>query len=153
MRACVPCARPRAQGAQPHLPPGKPRIDKVRYVGYLLPMPPRSTSARIFRALGDERRLQMLEYVARNELDDQPADGICSCHIQAHVGLAQPTVSHHMKLLVDAGLITGQKRGKWVYYRLNPEGFAIAESTVRAYAAAARSNQRRRPASRAAAAS
>ena len=91
-------------------------------------------SAAIFRALGDEHRLEMLLFVASGDApggDDGP--GICSCHIQAHVGLAQPTVSHHMKLLVQAGLVTGEKRGKWVYYRLNREGFAIAQKVARGF--------------------
>jgi ArsR family transcriptional regulator, arsenate/arsenite/antimonite-responsive transcriptional repressor len=90
--------------------------------------------AVVFSALGDEHRLEMLEYVATGELRDEPAGpGICSCHIQAEIGLSQPTVSHHMKLLSDARLVVGEKRGKWVYYRLNPEGFALIEQIAGRY--------------------
>jgi ArsR family transcriptional regulator, arsenate/arsenite/antimonite-responsive transcriptional repressor len=90
--------------------------------------------ADVFRALGDDHRLEMLDYVATGERENEPeGPGICSCHIQAHVGLAQPTVSHHMKMLVEAGLVIGEKRGKWVYYRLNREGFAAAQRIVGRY--------------------
>ena len=48
----------------------------------------------------------------------------CACDLIAPVNLSQPTVSHHMKLLVDAGLITREQRGKWAYYRLSSEALA-----------------------------
>jgi ArsR family transcriptional regulator len=107
-------------------------------------------SADVFRALGDEHRLKMLAFVAAGDApggDDGP--GICSCHIQAHVGLAQPTVSHHMRILADAGLVAGEKRGKWVYYRLIADGFAQAQEFLRPYLTLARlaaSGPRRRAA-------
>ncbi len=72
--------------------------------------------ARVFHALGDRHRVRLLSLIAA-------ADGgeACVCDLTAPVGLAQPTVSHHMKLLVEAGLVTRQQRGKWAYYRLAPE--------------------------------
>jgi ArsR family transcriptional regulator, arsenate/arsenite/antimonite-responsive transcriptional repressor len=97
-------------------------------------MPSKPGPADVFNALGDEQRLKMLEYVAAGDLEIEPeGPGICGCHIQAHVGLSQPTVSHHMKILAEAGLVIGEKRGKWVYYRLNRDGFALAERVVGRY--------------------
>jgi len=67
--------------------------------------------ARSFKALGDPTRVRLLSLIAA-------ADGgeACICDLTEPVGLAQPTVSHHMKLLVDAGLVTREQRGKWAYY-------------------------------------
>lgn len=67
--------------------------------------------ARSFKALGDPTRVRLLSLIAA-------ADGgeACICDLTAPVGLSQPTVSHHMKQLVDAGLITREQRGKWAYY-------------------------------------
>ncbi len=72
--------------------------------------------ARVFRALGDRHRVRLLSLIAA-------ADGgeACICDLTAPVGLAQPTISHHMKLLVEAGLVTREQRGKWAYYRIAPE--------------------------------
>lgn len=55
-----------------------------------------------------------------------PDGEACICDLTAPVGLAQPTVSHHMKLLAEAGLITRTQRGKWAYYRIVPEALAAA---------------------------
>ena len=72
--------------------------------------------ARVFRALGDRHRVRLLSLIAA-------ADGgeACICDLTAPVGLAQPTISHHMKMLVEAGLVTREQRGKWAYYRIAPE--------------------------------
>ena len=75
--------------------------------------------ARVFRALGDRHRVRLLSLIAA-------ADGgeACICDLTAPVGLAQPTISHHMKLLVEAGLVTREQRGKWAYYRVAPDSVA-----------------------------
>lgn len=71
-------------------------------------------TARRFAALADPVRLRLLSLIA--------ASGeVCSCDLQAPVGRSQPTVSHHTKLLAEAGLITGEKRGRWVWWRLQPD--------------------------------
>src|SRR3954469_18439265 len=70
--------------------------------------------AKVFAALGDPVRLRLLSLVAA-------ADEVCSCDLESPLGKSQPTVSHHTKALADAGLITGEKRGRWVYWRLVPE--------------------------------
>lgn len=70
--------------------------------------------AAVFAALGDPVRLRLLSLVA--------AQGeICSCHLQQPLGKSQPTVSHHTRILAEAGLIEGEKRGKWTWWRVVPE--------------------------------
>lgn len=69
--------------------------------------------ARVFKALGDPTRVRLLSMIAASP--DQEA---CVCDLIAPVGLSQPTVSHHMKQLVDAGLVVREQRGRWAYYRL-----------------------------------
>lgn len=69
--------------------------------------------ARIFKALGDPTRVRLLSLIAAH------TDGeACVCDLTDPVGLSQPTVSHHLKQLVEAGLITREQRGKWGYYRV-----------------------------------
>lgn len=77
------------------------------------------TLARMFKALGDPTRVKLLSMIAAD-----PAGEACACDMTEPVGLSQPTVSHHLKLLVDAGLITREQRGKWAYYRVAPEGLS-----------------------------
>jgi ArsR family transcriptional regulator len=90
--------------------------------------------AGIFKALGDEHRLKILQFIATgNPACCSTGEGICACDIIDEVGLAQPTVSHHMKILVDAHLVRGEKRGRWVYYSLNEEGFRNAQAFLRVY--------------------
>jgi len=70
--------------------------------------------AAVFAALADPVRLRLLSLVAE-------AGEICSCNLQEPLGKAQPTISHHTKVLADAGLLVGEKRGRWVWWRLVPE--------------------------------
>lgn len=74
------------------------------------------TLARMFKALGDPTRVKLLSMIAAAS-----DNGACACDMTEPVGLSQPTVSHHLKLLVDAGLVTREQRGKWAYYRVVPE--------------------------------
>lgn len=74
------------------------------------------TLARMFKALGDPTRVKLLSMIAA-----APEGEACICDMTEPVGLSQPTVSHHMKLLVEAGLATREQRGKWAYYRTAPE--------------------------------
>ena len=79
--------------------------------------------SRVFKALGDPARLRLVSVVAA-----QPDGEACVCELTEPVGLSQPTVSHHLKLLVDAGVLEREQRGKWAYYRLVPGTFdAVAE--------------------------
>ncbi|PAK97293.1 transcriptional regulator [Brevibacterium casei] len=72
--------------------------------------------AKVFKALGDPTRLKLLSMITAS-----PAGEMCACDLTEPVGLSQPTVSHHMKLLVDAGLATREQRGRWAYYRPVPD--------------------------------
>lgn len=77
-----------------------------------------AAQARVFKALADETRLRILEQLA------MAGAPMCACHIEGCCDLAQPTVSHHLKVLREAGLIVGERRGTWIYYSLNPQGLA-----------------------------
>lgn len=72
--------------------------------------------ARMFKALSDPTRVKLLSMIAAS-----PTGEACACDLTEPVGLSQPTVSHHMKLLVEAGLVTREQRGRWAYYRVVPE--------------------------------
>lgn len=72
--------------------------------------------ARVFKALGDPTRVKLVSLIAATEGGEA-----CICDLTDPIGLAQPTVSHHMKLMVDAGLVTREQRGKWAYYRVVDE--------------------------------
>lgn len=76
------------------------------------------------KALADVTRLNILEFL-HNPLKSccTNEDGVCACDLEGFLGLSQPTVSHHMKLLVQAGFVTADKRGRWVYYDLDPTAF------------------------------
>jgi ArsR family transcriptional regulator len=68
--------------------------------------------ADLLKALADPHRLRIIATLARAE------DDVCVCDLNDDVDVSQPTVSHHLKLLKDAGLVTSERRGTWVYYRL-----------------------------------
>ncbi len=70
--------------------------------------------ARSFAALADPVRLRLLSFVTSS------AGEVCACDLVEPSGRSQPTVSHHMKILVDAGLVAREKRGLWVWYRAVP---------------------------------
>ena len=78
------------------------------------------------KALAEPTRLRLLSLVAAHE--DHEA---CVCDLTGPVGLSQPTVSHHLKILVDAGFLTRSKRGSWAFYALVPDALsALGEATV-----------------------
>lgn len=70
--------------------------------------------ASAFAALADPVRLRVLSLIAA-------AGEVCSCDLEAPLGKAQPTISHHTTTLAEAGLIIGEKRGRWVWWRIVPE--------------------------------
>ena len=72
-------------------------------------------TASLFRALGDPARVRIV-----NTLATSP-EAVCVCELIEPLGLAQPTVSHHLKKLVEAGLLEREQRGKWAYFSINPE--------------------------------
>jgi ArsR family transcriptional regulator len=81
--------------------------------------------AVVYAALADPVRLRLLSLVAE-------AGEICSCNLQEPLGKAQPTISHHTKILADAGLIRGEKRGRWVWWQLVPERLDVIRGSIAA---------------------
>ncbi|MFB9375618.1 ArsR/SmtB family transcription factor [Kineococcus gynurae] len=75
--------------------------------------------ARTFKALADPARLRLLSLVAAHEGGEA-----CVCDLVEPLGLSQPTVSHHLRVLVEAGLLRREKRGVWAYFALAPETLA-----------------------------
>lgn len=76
------------------------------------------------KVLADPTRMKILEFL----LDPVQSccsrdDGVCACDVETYLGLAQPTVSHHMKALATAGFVRAERRGRWVYYELEPDRF------------------------------
>ena len=69
-------------------------------------------TAELFRALGDPARVLIVNTLATGD------GAVCVCQLTEPLGLAQPTVSHHLKKLLDAGLVEREQRGKWAYYSL-----------------------------------
>jgi ArsR family transcriptional regulator, arsenate/arsenite/antimonite-responsive transcriptional repressor len=84
--------------------------------------------ARKLKALADPARLRLISIVAASEGAEA-----CVCDLTEPIGLSQPTVSHHLKLLTEAGYLTRSQRGNWAYYRLVPGALdAVAELLVSA---------------------
>jgi ArsR family transcriptional regulator len=72
--------------------------------------------SRLFKAMGDPVRLRLLSLIASHAGGEA-----CVCDLSGVFELTGPTISHHLKVLREAGLITGERRGTWVYYRVQPE--------------------------------
>ena len=79
--------------------------------------------ARVLAALADPVRLRLLSLVAsRSE--------VCSCDLEDPLAKSQPTISHHTKVLADAGLLVGEKRGRWTWWRLAPDRLAAIRQAL-----------------------
>ena len=87
----------------------------------------------MFKALADRHRVQILNLLAGAD------DAVCVCKLMPALGLAQPTVSYHLKLLVDAGLLERERRGRFSYYRLAPGRSIVWVSSCAARSAPSRS--------------
>jgi ArsR family transcriptional regulator len=72
-------------------------------------------TARVFKALADPHRVKIVNLLATS------SDPVCVCEFTGPLGLSQPTVSHHLKKLVQAGLLDREQRGTWAYYSLRPD--------------------------------
>ncbi|HET7567360.1 MAG TPA: metalloregulator ArsR/SmtB family transcription factor [Gaiellaceae bacterium] len=81
------------------------------------------TLADTFKALADPARVQIVNRLAQ-------ADEVCVCDLNAALDLAQPTVSHHLRVLREAGLVESTRRGTWAFYRLRPDAIAALRSTL-----------------------
>lgn len=82
-----------------------------------------SLLAGMFKALADPARVKILSMLLN-------ADEVCACDFSASIGKTAATTSHHLKLLRDAGLITGDRRGTWIYYRVIPERLAAIRDAL-----------------------
>ena len=78
--------------------------------------------AAAFKALSDPVRLRLLSLIAGGE--------VCACELVEPLGRSQPTVSHHLKVLHEAGLVDREKRGSWVWYRVVPERLAVLRDAL-----------------------
>jgi ArsR family transcriptional regulator len=81
--------------------------------------------AAALRALADPARLRLLSLVA-----DAPTGEACACDLVAPIGRSQPTVSHHLSVLVEAGLLSREQRGRWAWYRVVPERLDFLRATL-----------------------
>ncbi len=72
--------------------------------------------ARVLKAVADPVRLQLLALI-------RAQDEACACDLTEPVGVSQPTVSHHLKVLTEAGLLRREQRGRWAWFHLNPQRF------------------------------
>ena len=81
-------------------------------------------TAQVFKALGDPTRVRIVNVLATSE------EPVCVCNLVEPLGLSQPTVSHHMKKLLDVGLVERDERGKWAYYSLIPEAVRTLASVA-----------------------
>jgi ArsR family transcriptional regulator len=84
-----------------------------------------TADAAVFKALADAHRLTMLATLARAE------DEVCVCDFTAALPLEKPTVSHHLKILREAALVTCERRGTWVYYRIAADARDRIDSALR----------------------
>ena len=80
-------------------------------------------TAKVFKAFCDENRLQILALLRSGEK--------CACKLLEELQIGQSTLSHHMKILCDSGLVVGRKEGKWMYYSISAEGTEIAVNALR----------------------
>lgn len=82
-----------------------------------------SDSAKVFKAFCDENRLMVLELLQSGEK--------CACVLLEQLHIAQSTLSHHMKILVESGVVAARKEGKWTYYSFNPDGVLYARQLLK----------------------
>ncbi len=76
------------------------------------------STAALFKALADPARVRIVNLLASR------GGSVCACEFEPTLGLSQPTVSHHLKRLTDAGLLDRKQSGKWAYFSINPEAAA-----------------------------
>ena len=79
--------------------------------------------AEMFKALCDENRIKILKQLRSGEK--------CACHLNDEIHVTQPTMSHHMKVLCDSGIVVGRKEGKWMHYSISPEGAGLAADALK----------------------
>lgn len=91
--------------------------------------------AEQLKTIGDPTRYRILEFLAAPVASCcSRDDGVCGCDLEEYLGLTQPTVSHHMKLLVEAGLVTAERRGRWVYYAIDTAALRTVAASLESLA-------------------
>ena len=85
-------------------------------------------TALLFKAFCDENRIRILELLGDGEK--------CACKLLEEMSISQPTLSHHMKILCDSGIVVGRREGKWMHYRISSEGVRIARNYLNGLTAA-----------------
>ncbi len=78
--------------------------------------------ASVFKALSDENRIRILKMLRSGEK--------CACKLLEELNISQPTLSHHMKLLCDAGIVTGRREGKWIHYSICCDGVGLVRELM-----------------------
>ena len=78
--------------------------------------------AKVFKAFCDEKRLQIIELLQSGEK--------CACVLLESLNISQPTLSHHMKILCESGIVAGRKEGKWTHYSISAEGVEAAQALL-----------------------
>ena len=81
-----------------------------------------------FKALADPTRLEVFRLIAAQEAP------LCACDVVDRLAVSQPTISHHLKVLREAGLITVSRRGVWAYYAVDPRGLAAVRGALDGFA-------------------
>ena len=81
-------------------------------------------TADVFKALADPARVRIVNVLATS------GEAVCVCHLIEPLGLSQPTVSHHLKRLTEAGLLDREQRGRWAYYALRPRALETLAAVV-----------------------
>src|SRR4051794_28760223 len=81
--------------------------------------------ARVFKAMGDPVRLRLLSLIASHDGGEA-----CVCDLSEVFELTGPTISHHLRVLREAGLVTGERRGTWIYYRVRPDALRLASEVL-----------------------
>ena len=81
--------------------------------------------AAALKVIADPARLRLLSLIQA-----RPEGEACVCHLQEPLGLSQPTVSHHLKVLVDAGLLEREQRGRWAYFRVVPDQLRVLSTLL-----------------------
>ena len=81
-----------------------------------------TNNAKVFKAFCDEKRLHIIEQLQSGEK--------CACVLLENLNISQPTLSHHMKILCESGIVTGRKEGKWTHYSISPEGVETAQTLL-----------------------
>ena len=82
-------------------------------------------AARIFKALSEPARVRLLSIIA-----NAGSEGACVCELVPSLDLTQPTVSHHLRILFEAGLVTRRRRGTWIFYQVRREALEVVARTL-----------------------